>query len=140
MSYERRRRVYDLFANAVLTHGVPHYQNGVAGIPIKQDNPKTLDPLSTRTQIQVGVKYVLRTVGECEVADTGISAGAVGDPVYINKTTDALSLTPSAGANVPLGRIMSQGGSTGSPNANAFGTPTTKTRINMDARDSIAIP
>lgn len=140
MSYERPGRGYDLIANAVLNHGVPHYQAGIAGIPIKQDNPKTLDSLASRTQIQTGVKYFLRVKGVCEVSDTGISAGAVGDPVYINKTTDALSLTPSTGANVPFGRIVSQGGSVASPNANPFGTPTTKTRINMDARDSITVP
>lgn len=132
MPYERPGRGVDLTANAQLTHGVPHYQGGIAGIPIKQDNPKTLDSLAARTLIASGVKFFLRTRGVCEVDATTLAGATLGAPVYINKTTDALSLTPSAGANVPLGRVISLAGT--------YGTPAGKLRVNMDYKDSVAIP
>src|SRR3954470_15497484 len=103
MSYERRRRGLDLTANAQITHGVPHYQGGVAGIPIKQDNPKTLDSLAARTQIASGVKYFLRTKGEAELDNSPLAAATVGQAVYIVRATDALTLTAgAAGANLPF--------------------------------------
>lgn len=134
MPYERPGRGIDLTADKLLEHGVPHYQAGYAGIPQKQDNPKTLDTIAQRTAIQTGVKYFLRIKGVCEVPDTGPLAGAtLGAPVYIVKTTDALSLAAGgAGLNAVLGRVHSLAGQ--------FGTPTGKLRVNMDARDSVAIP
>lgn len=132
MSYERPGRVLDLLADKVLVHGTPHYQAGAAGVPIKQDNPKTLDSLLSRTQIQTGVKYVLRVKGVCEVPDTSLAGATVGAPVYINKATDALSLVPSAGVNFPLGRVHSLAGT--------YGTPVATLRVNMDMRDTIVVP
>ena len=130
MSYTRPGRGLDLVANAQLTHDLPHYQTGNAGVPIKQDNPKTLDSLASRTQIQSGVKYFLRTKGVTEQATAlhaGLSGATVGAPVYINKTTDALSITASAGVNVPFGRVHQLAGN--------FGVPTGRIQINMDLRD-----
>jgi hypothetical protein len=130
--YERPGRGVDLTANAVLTHNVPHYQGGIAGVPVKQDNPKTLDSLASRTQIQSGVKYFLRTKGACEVDATTLAGATVGQAVYINKTTDALGLTATAGAVVPLGRVIALAGQ--------FGTPTGKLRVNMDLKDNVPVP
>lgn len=133
MSYERRRRGLDLTANALLTHGVPHYQAGVAGVPVKQDNPKTLDSLAARTQIASGVKYFLRTKGEAEVDNTTLAGATVGQAVYIVRATDALTLTAGgAGLNLPFGRVSSLAG--------GFGTPTGKLRIDMDLKDTITVP
>lgn len=132
MSYERPGRGVDLTANAVLNHGIPHYQAGLVGVPVKQDQPKTLDSLASRTQIQSGVKYFLRTRGVCEVDATSLAGATVGAPVYINKTTDALSLTGTTGTNVPLGRVHSLAGQ--------WGTPTGRLRINMDLKDNVPTP
>lgn len=132
MSYTRPGRGMDLVANALLTHDVAHYQAGAAGVPVKQDNPKTLDSLASRSQIQSGVKYFLRVKGVTEQSTTlnaGLSGATVGAPVYINKTTDALSITPDTAGhtNVPFGRVHQLAG--------AFGVPTGKIQINMDLRD-----
>lgn len=133
MSYERPGRVVDLVANAILVHGVPHYQSSMAGIPIKQDNPKTLDSLVARTQIASGVKYALRHRGVCEVDVASISGAVLGSPVYIVKTTDALTLTAgSTGLNLPFGRVVALAGT--------YGVPTGKVRINMDLKDTITVP
>lgn len=141
MSYERRRRGMDLTANALLTHGVPHYQGGVAGVPIKQDNPKTLDSLASRTQIASGVKYFLRTKGECDVDATSLAGATVGQAVYIVKTTDALTLAAgSTGLNLPFGRVTHIGGTAGSPDASAYGTAAGRIRIDMDLKDTITVP
>jgi hypothetical protein len=131
--YERPGRGIDLTADKLLTHNTPHYQGGYAGVPIKQDNPKTLDSLASRTQIQTGVKYFLRIKRVCEVPDTTLAGATVGAPVYIVKTTDALTLTAGAtGLNAVLGRVQSLAGQ--------YGTPTGILRVNMDARDSVTIP
>lgn len=128
MSYERPGRGLDLIANALLTHDTPHYQAGASGVVIKQDNPKTLDSLTARAQVASGVKYFLRTRGVTEQAtQAGLSGATVGAPVYITKATDALSVTPSAGANVPFGRVHQIAG--------AFGVPTGRIQINMSLRD-----
>jgi hypothetical protein len=69
----------------------------------------------------------------CEVPDTTLAGATVGAPVYIVKTTDALTLTAGAtGLNAVLGRVQSLAGQ--------YGTPTGILRVNMDARDSVAIP
>lgn len=134
MSYERPGRGVDLTANAVLTHGKPHWQDGMMGVPIKQDNPKSLDSLASRVQIQSGVKYFLRQKGVCEVKQAdhaGLAGATIGGTVYITTANDNLVLVDTAGT-VPFGRVQALAGQ--------FGTPTGFIRINMDNKDSVPNP
>jgi hypothetical protein len=131
MSYERPGRGIDLTANALLTHGKPHFQAGLVGVPIKQDQPKTLDALATRTQIASGVKYFLRLKGICEVKLSdyaGLAGATVGAAVFIDNVTDLLVLVDTA-STVPFGRVQAVAGQ--------FGTPTGFIRINMDLKDNV---
>jgi hypothetical protein len=127
--YERPGRGVDLTANAVLTHNVPHYQGGIAGVPIKQDNPKTLDSLASRTQIQSGVKYFLRTKGVCEVDATSLAGATVG-AAGLHQQDHGRAPDGHGGRGVPLGRVIALAGQ--------FGTPTGKLRVNMDLKDNVA--
>jgi hypothetical protein len=134
MPYERPGRGVDLTANAQLTHDKPHYQDGMVGVPQKQDNPKSLDSLASRTLIASGVKYFLRLKGVCQVKQAdhaGLAGATIGAAVYIATANDALVLTDTAGT-LPFGRIVSLSGQ--------HGTPTGFVRINMDLKDNVPNP
>ncbi|HTE60776.1 MAG TPA: hypothetical protein VK631_10535 [Solirubrobacteraceae bacterium] len=131
MSYERPGRSADLIADAVLVHGLPHEQSGMSGIVIKQDEPKLLDSLLARTQVQVGVKYVLRLKGRTRQKLTdhaGLAGATLGAAVYINGTTDALVLVDGA-TTVPFGRVVALAGT--------FGVQTGYIEIDMDLKDAV---
>jgi hypothetical protein len=127
MPVERPGRGVHIVANAVINHGKPHYQNGLTGIVQKQDEPKTFDSLASRTQVQNGVKYFLRTKGECEV--DAIGGATLGAGVWIDTTTDALALTDAAG-RVPFGRVTRL--------PSTFGGAAGKMLVDMDLKDTLA--
>jgi hypothetical protein len=127
--YEEHSRGTDLVADVLLTHGLPHEQNGLTGIVYKQDEPKSFDSLLSRTQVAIGVKYFLRTKGTCEIPEVG--GVVVGDDLYINPATDAITAAPGAGL-LPFGRVVAI--------ENTFGTPNNKMRVDMDLKDNITVP
>lgn len=128
MTVLRPGRGVHLIADKLITHAKPHYQAGLRGIVQKQDEPKSFDSLASRTQVQSGIKYFLLTKGETEV--DALAGATVGATVFINTTTDALTLTDPGAAAVPFGRVTNLPGT--------FGLPAGRMRVDMDLKDTVA--
>jgi hypothetical protein len=129
MTVIRPGRGIHIVANKLLTHAAPHYQGGLVGIVQKQDEPKAFDSLASRTQVQNGVKYFLITKGETELP--ALAGATVGQAVFINTTTDALTLTQGTGETLPFGRVTNLPGT--------FGLNSTTMRVDMDLKDDITV-
>jgi hypothetical protein len=113
-----------------IAHNSPVLSGGRVGVAIKQ---KATDPtagLVNPAQIANGEAFAMVVKGVVQVPVTGITSPAVGDPVYIVASSNALTKTAgTGGANKPFGRITELAGTRG--------TPTGQVRIDLDAKDSI---
>src|SRR4051812_11357569 len=122
MPETRPGRGVHIVANKEITHNIPHFQGGLVGLPIKQDNPLGFDSLASRTKIASGVKYFLIIKGEIVIDQ--LEGSTVGALVYIKEPDDSLSLV--ATGRVVLGRITNI--------QETFGLPKGKMRVSLDQK------
>ncbi len=134
---------YVTAATAAVLHGAPVEEDGFVGIAVKQieapagtglRNDAGTTPNPDIYTIKVGEAFVIRLKGLVYVTNARQEGGtfAVGDPVYINASSDGtdpneLSNT-SAGSHLKFGRVEAIAGSRG--------VGTGKMRVNLDAKDT----
>lgn len=118
--------VYVTNGGSPVQHGSPQTVAGFVGVAVKQKVRAWSDAYSIQAQIDANEPYFLITKGVVQVGnqDAGISAAAVGTPVYI---TAAGVLTTTTGTP-KFGRIVEIAGQRG--------TPAGKVRIDLDTKDS----
>jgi hypothetical protein len=129
MTVIRPGRGVHIIANKAIEHAKPHYQGGLIGIAQKQDEPNQFASLAERQKIASGVKYFLLTKGETEVVALG--GATLGQPVFINMATDALTLTQGTAETQPFGRVTAL--------PSTFGLPATLMRVDMDLKDDVTV-
>lgn len=125
--YERPGRAKYVAATKAVDHGKPTVEGNFAGTAVKQKPQPWSVGLTGQQTIAITERFVIRDKGICEVANTGIAAAVVGDPVYIVAATNALTTT--AAGNVKFGRVAEL------PGAQNRGVATGKVRIDLDQRD-----
>lgn len=121
----RPGRGIHLVANKEITHNTPHFQTGLTGLVVKQDEPKQFDSFASRTKVASGVKYWLQTKGE--VVLTALEGATVGEVVYIKESDDSVSLASGSG-KVPFGRVTNL--------PETYGLPAGLMRVDQDLKDN----
>jgi predicted RecA/RadA family phage recombinase len=104
MAEHRPGRARNTVAHAACVHGQVTCEQGIVGKVIKTVVPPADTPRTTLQNVAAGenINQIIR--GIVSIPLVGLEAATVGQLVYINATTNALSLT--ATGNVPVGRVI----------------------------------
>jgi len=129
MPYNRPGIMKYAVATKAVDHGLPVVELGVVGVAVKQRKPSSgAASGSPQKNIAISEPFAIISKGVVQVPNTGsgVSAAAVGTPIYIIAASNLLTTT-SAG-NVKFGMLVEAAGTRG--------TPTGMCRIDLDAKDA----